>query len=348
MFDSQLERSLAGHLDQLSPLRGTTVTVTGGTGFVGTWVAEAIAHLNDHHGFGSRLTLIGRRIDRFSVTRPHLATRPDLQLVSADVRHLVELPRDTAWLVHAAGNPDNRFHASNPLETMRVIADGTAAVLAAAERCSDLRRVLALSSALVYGVQPVEVEQVAEAAAELAPPLSASSAYAEAKRYAEVLCLASRSQSRLPCSIARPFTFVGPYHALDTPWALNSFIRDALTGGPIRVLGSGRTVRSFLFGSDVAAWVLALLVASEPGRAYNLGSPHSLALADAAAIVASMFDPAPDVLLNTQAGTPVPESRLVPDTAAAGALGLEVRVGFEEAVGLTIDWQRGRLGAEGG
>jgi nucleoside-diphosphate-sugar epimerase len=337
-----LERALDGHVGDLAPLRGSTLTVTGGTGFVGSWLTEAVAYLNDVHGFGTEVVLFARGVAAFEEQRPHLASRPDVRVVAADVRHLVELPKATGWLVHAAANPDTRFHASNPIETMVVIAEGTAAVLRAADRCSDLRLVLNLSSGLVLGPQPLDLEGLPEDQAPTGPVIAAHAAYAEAKRYAETLCLAVRSQARQPIANVRPFAFVGPYQAMATPWALNSFITDALNGGPIRVLGSGRTVRSYLYGADAATWLLRMLVDGEAGRTYNLGSPEAVELKDLASLVAACFERPPDVLFNTQPGAPAPESRLVPDVRVAARLGLDVRIGLRDAVARTVEWNRRR------
>lgn len=185
VLDADVARSVAGLLDDLAPLRGSTVTVTGGTGFIGSWIAETVLHLNDVHAFGTELVLLARDTERFAATRPHLAGRSGIGLISADVRHLTDLPKATTWLLHAAGNPDNRAHSSMPLETMRIIAEGTANVLETAARCSALRLFLHLSSGLVYGPQPADIDTIGEHATGSAPVLTASSAYAEAKRYAE-------------------------------------------------------------------------------------------------------------------------------------------------------------------
>ena len=324
----------------LDALRGSAVTVTGGTGFVGTWVAEAVAHLNDTHDFGTSLSLLSRSADRFALEHPHLAARPEVRLVKGDVRHAPDVPRDTTYLLHAAANPDTRFHASHPVETMQTIADGTAAVLNAVRNASDLRMVVNLSSALAVGTQPASVERLSEDQHSAPPAGSASSAYAAAKRYGETLCAAVRSQDHLPVLTVRPFAFVGPFQSLSSPWALNTFLREALAGDPIRVLGSGRTVRSYLYGSDLAAWLLRIAVAGESGDCINVGSPEAVDLDTLARSVARQVEPEPDIVLNSGRGTTPPEDRLVPDVSRAEGLGLRVTVPLEVALAHTIHWHK--------
>lgn len=340
IVQEDLAHALDPHVEALSALRGASVTVTGGTGFVGTWLAESLAHLNDAHGFGTSVALLSRSAERFALDHPHLAGREEFRLIKGDVRHAPDVPRDTTYLLHAAANPDSRFHASHPVETMQTIAEGTAAVLRAAQNCSDLRMVVNLSSALVSGTQPLDVEQLDEEYPGAPATHLASSAYAQAKRYAETLCAAVRSQDRLPVLTVRPFAFVGPFQSLHTPWALNTFLREAMAGGPIRVLGSGRTVRSYLYGSDLALWLLRIAVAGRSGDCINVGSPEAVDLDALARAVALQTEPEPDIVLNSGRGSTPPEDRLVPDVHRAEQLGLTVSVPLEESLSRTLRWSR--------
>jgi len=324
----------------LAPLRNDTIVITGGTGFVGTWLAEMIACLNDRHQFNTRIVLVSRSADHFKATRAHLANRKDIALLKSDVRHLMELPRETAWLIHAAANPDSRHHSTNPLETMSVIGEGTSAVIRALDRCAQLKMMLNLSSALIYGSQPMELESIAESFGGAPTCSSVSSSYAEAKRYAETLCAAARSQGRIPTITARPFAFIGPYQSLDTPWAINNFIRDAMSHSPIRVFGDGQTVRSYLYPSDMAFWMLRILTAGAAGATYNIGSPEGITLMSLAERVASHFAPRPEIRLNT-ASNQASRSRMVPNVSlAASSLGLSQKVSLPTAIERTIQWNK--------
>src|SRR5689334_2123331 len=118
MVREDCELVLKDGAKSLAPLKGETLTITGGTGFVGTWLTELIAHLNDHYSFGTRVILMARGVDAFKTTRAHLAGRKDVVLVKADIRYATEIPKETNWLIHAAANPDNRFHSLSPVEAM--------------------------------------------------------------------------------------------------------------------------------------------------------------------------------------------------------------------------------------
>jgi nucleoside-diphosphate-sugar epimerase len=331
-------RILNGREKALEPLRQTELVVVGGTGFVGTWITEMVAVLNDEFQFGINLSLISRSTEKFSSHRPHLANRSDVQLIKSDIRQLNQFPMDTDWVIHAAANPDVRTHASNPLDTASVIADGTMSVLRTAERLGRLKKLLYLSSGLVCGSQPASVNGIPEDA-QGAPVPDASFIYPNAKRFAETICSAARAQSRVPVLVARPFSFIGPYQPLDTPWAQTTFLADAFRGKFIRVLGDGQVVRSYLYGSDAAYWFLKILTAGESGDVVNVGSPEGITLQNLAKTVAQNFEPSPEILLNTSPRSIGAIAQLLPDTThAQNQYGLSVFTPLKEAVQLTAKW----------
>lgn len=333
-------RILNGREKALEQLRQSELVVIGGTGFVGTWIAEMVAALNDVYQFRITLSLISRSTDRFASRLPHLAKRKDLKLIKSDVRQLGQFPMGADWVIHAAANPDVRTHASSPLDTASVIVDGTMSVMKTAERLSRLKKLLYLSSGLVCGAQPASEKGMAENAPG-APAPEASFIYPNAKRFAEVICSAARAQSRIPVLVARPFSFIGPYQSLDTPWAQTTFLSDALHGHPIRVLGDGQVIRSYLYGSDAAYWFLRILTTGQSGDVVNVGSPVGITLQDLAKLVAQNFEPSPEVMFNTAPRSLGRSSQLLPDTThAQNEYGLFVFTPLDEAVKLTAQWHR--------
>ena len=324
----------------LERLRNQRILITGGTGFMGTWLAETIAYLNDARSFGIDLHLLSRNLSRFSAAVPHLAKRGDVHLIGNQVSEVRCLPAGVTYVIHAAGTPDNRVHASDPLGTLRTIAGGTSAILQAAfDSRDDIQKILVVSSGLVYGAQPLELPRISETHAGGPEPDSITAVYAEAKRYGETVGAAWRSQFKLPVVTARPFAFMGPYQGLDKPWAVNNFLRDALLGAPIRILGDAQTVRSYMYPSDMAHWILRILAAGVPGTAYNVGSPHAITLDDLAhRIGASMAEPIGVVC------RPLGEprvTRFVPDvTRAQSELGLGITVDLDTAISRTLEWHR--------
>jgi nucleoside-diphosphate-sugar epimerase len=327
--------------EKLSPLKASTLAITGGTGFLGSWLLELVSVLNHKHNFGTEVVVFARDTDKFSRKRPHLASLPFVRLVKGDITYDCDLPRNTKWVIHAAANRDRRHHSSFPIQTMTVIAQGTERVLRSLESCTNLQMVANLSSGLVSGDQPLDMDRTPVGFNGVVPLNTVMSSYTEAKRYAELLCTSFRVEQRLPIINIRPFSFMGPYQTLESPWAVTSFIQDAIKSRPIRVLGNGNTTRSYMYPSDAAYWILRFLTAAESGRSYNLGSPEAVTLESLATAVATSFSPRPEILFSAinKAGAPV--SRLVPDTTTgAEEFGLQVTVPFSKALNRTLDWFR--------
>jgi dTDP-glucose 4,6-dehydratase len=324
----------------LDELRNECILVTGGTGFIGTWLAELISFLNDHYAFNTKLILLASRPNKFFSKAPHLSNRDDISFLEKDIRTIVDIPHNVTWIIHAAANPDNRLHASDPLHTTHVIVNGTDRILEACTRLPELKKFLHVSSGLIYGAQPWDIPAIPEHFPGSLDCTSFSSAYAEAKRMSEMICTVYRNQHRLPIVTVRPFAFIGPYQQLDRPWAVNNFIRDSLLGGTIRILGDGETVRSYMYPSDMSWWILNILVRGNIGRTYNIGSPFGITLKELAGKIADHYPIKPKIILNTS-DKRMRRSIFVPDvTHAQKTLMLDLQVNLDEAIKRTLTWFR--------
>jgi nucleoside-diphosphate-sugar epimerase len=328
-------------VERLDNLRNETLLITGGTGFVGTWLSELVVFLNDNYEFGTNLILLSRDQDSFKKDQPHIANRDDVKLIERDVRNLTDIPNDATYIIHAAASPDRRVHASEPLRTVHTIVEGTNTLLEYASRLPEVEKILNLSSGLIYGNQPLEINGISENMMGGLDCGVFGSAYAESKRMAENICSIYRNQHRLPITTARPFAFIGPYQSLDRPWAINNFIRDGLLGGPIRILGDGRTVRSYMYPSDMAWWLLNILVRGEVGQSYNVGSPDPISLQDLAMKIASNFSSSPKIISGLSRSPEQQASKFVPNVELAHrTLDLKVKVDLDTAIKRTIRWNQ--------
>ena len=325
-------------------LRGQQLFVTGGTGFLGCWVLEAFTAANAQHGLGATAVVLTRDPDGFARHAPPLAADPAIRLHQGDVRSFAFPSGRFAYVIHGAGSPNARLNAEEPLLMVETLVQGTRHTLEFA-RQAGAKRVLLMSSGAIYGPQPVGVTHQPEEALQAPDTTRPRSAYAEGKRMAELLCAIYNERCGLSTIIARCFAFLGPYQQIDSQFATGNFIRDALTGGPIRVTGDGRTVRSYLYGADLAVWLWHLLLRGAPGRAYNVGSEHALTITELAHVVAGLCQPAPAVH-QANAPTSSPPDVYVPSTHRARTeLGLAQRIGLEDAIQRTCAWHRARRGS---
>ncbi len=144
------------------------------------------------------------------------------------------------------------------------------------------------------------------------------------------------SESGLDYKIARIFTTCGA-HMKWSRYAIGNFIMQAEHGGPIECQSYGAVVRSYMYGSDLAEWLWAILLNGQPGGVYNVGSdvPHSTY--ELAWEISKNYDPMIFVQKIPKM-QPEPRPFYVPDTTRAREeLGLSIKVPFEEAVRRTME-----------
>jgi nucleoside-diphosphate-sugar epimerase len=314
------------------------IAITGGTGFLGTWITEAIAALNDEYSLGITLDLYARNTKDWSKKYPHLANRHDVNVKSQDVRSPFTFNRNTNFVIHAAGIPNNRVHASDPLRVQQTTVTGINNALEAASQLDNLKRFLNVSSCLVSGVSN-RLGALKENDYFPIPAGQLHTVYAESKRAAESIASIYRSQFRMPISTIRPFTFSGAYQELDRPWAINNFIRDILSNGEIRMHGDGTARRSYLYGSDAAWWTLAALVKGDNGVTYNLGSETPVSHLDLVTLIGGQAAFKPRILLNTLAPKEAKFDDLYPDTSfTKKSLDVTQTCTLEQTIEKTFRW----------
>jgi nucleoside-diphosphate-sugar epimerase len=323
-------------------LRGARLLITGGTGFVGSWMLEALRWANAELGAGVDALVLTRDPVEFTKARPHLAMGRGVRLHRGDIRTFETPGESFTHVIHGAASANAALYASEPLAMLDTIVQGTHRVLecAAAARAGS---VLLVSSGAVYGRQPLNVANVHENSGGAPDPLDPGQVYAEGKRTAEMMGAVFAKQHGVGVRIARLFAFVGPYLPLDRHLAIGNFIRDRLAGGPIAIAGDGTPLRSYLYGADLAVWLWTILARGVSCRPYNVGSDRAVSIAEAAQVVADAVPPSVPVTRAKEPRPSVPSERYVPDTSRARTeLGLEDWIGLEEGVRRTLAWASAR------
>ena len=344
---ADITRLLARTPTLWEPLRGTSLFISGGTGFFGVWLLEAILAANRERSLGCRVMVLSRDPARFATKAPHLVADPALSFIEGDVRDFRFPEGPITHVIHAATEASASLTADDPQVMFDVCVEGTRRMLALAEEKRS-QRFLFTSSGAVYGRQPPELTHVPEDFCGGPDPLNVRNAYAEGKRAAEMLCaIAARSSASggpgLHVSIARCFAFVGPHLPLDAHFAIGNFIRDCVAGGPIRIGGDGTPFRSYLYAADLAEWLSTILLRGEAGRAYNVGSEEAVSirqLADRVADVAAAIWPdrgRPEIVIAKQPQPGQPAERYVPNCRRAREeLGLVPATSLDESIRLMM------------
>ncbi len=318
-------------------LRGARIFITGGTGFIGTWLLETLRYANMRLNLGIHATILTRDPSAFRRKAPHLADYKDFTFIVGNV-HNFQTPEDEfTHLIHAATDASAHLNETDPRLMFDTVVDGTRRALDFAVE-KKVARVLSLSSGAVYGQQPWEMERVTEDYVGAPSCTDPKAAYAEGKRAAEMLCAIYAKQFGLKISIARIFALLGPFLALDIHFAAGNFIRDAMQGKPVIVNSNGLPCRSYLYASDLTIWLWHMLVRAEPGIPYNVGSDESVSIKELAERISlALGNGEFRVLGETETGWN--PGRYVPNTSRiAHDLGLQRTVSLDEAIRRTALW----------
>lgn len=317
------------------------VFITGGTGFVGTWLLESFAWANDRFDLNAKAIVLTRNPEAFRAKAAYAANHPSVQLLEGTIQGFVFSKSECAFVIHAATDQISAI-PEEPAGTFERELCGTRRVLEFVRK-RGAKRLLFTSSGAVYGRQPSEMTHIPEEYAGAPPPMEASSAYGEAKRASEFLCAAYARQFGFAAVIARLFAFAGPYLPLNSNFAIGNFLRDILAGNSVKIAGDGTPYRSYLYAADLTIWLWNLLVRGESARPYNVGSPEEITIRELAHLIVQTVSPGTRVDI---AGTPnpaLPPTRYVPSVErAVKGLGLRPIIPLDEQIRRMYEWNRNR------
>lgn len=340
--EDDLELIIEAAGDDLRLLDGCHVGLTGGTGFVGSWLVDSVCWARMRLGLDIKLTVLTRSRRSHLFRRPDLAEVDGLEFVEGDVRGPLGGLGTPDAVIHAATEASARLNESNPAEMLDVIVAGMSNVLSFAALAGDIP-FLFTSSGAVYGRQPLNMSHVSETYAGAPDVMDARSAYHEGKRVAELLATLMSSQSDLRFVSARLFAFLGPLLPLDTHFAAGNFLADCLAGRPITIKGDGSPLRSYMHPVDLTVWLWALLLRGADQRAYNVGSEEPVSIRGLAEVIAAYGNDVSVEVAQEPDPLTVPE-RYVPSTQRSRTeLGLTCSIGLDEAIRRTMQWQRSVL-----
>jgi nucleoside-diphosphate-sugar epimerase len=271
-------RTVTGTPDSDSP---STVVVTGGSGFVGSHLVDAVVARGQPAWVLDNL-VTGRAKNLDAAMRSGRC-----ELVQGDVSEPRDFPR-ASQIFHLASPASPPAYQKRPVETLWANAAGTRHVLEAARRF-DCRVVLS-STSEVYGDPAVHPQP--ESYWGNVNPVGLRSCYDEGKRFAEALSMSYRRAYGLDVRIARIFNTYGPRLDPNDGRVVSNFVAQALEGRPLTVYGGGAQTRSFCYISDLVGGLLALGDAEKvpDGGPVNLGNPKESTVLELAQLVSELAD----------------------------------------------------------
>lgn len=245
--------------------KGSTVFVTGGTGLIGSLLVRSLL------ACGREIRVIApvRDLEKANKLFGGLQHCGRLVLFLGEISQKLHIEEKIDYIIHCASPTCSRYFVEHPVKTLATILDGTRNVLDLAVQ-KQVKKVVYLSSLEVYGVPDPNQKTVSESDYGYLDPMQARSSYSEGKRMAECICASYRKEYGVPVTVARLSQTFGPGVSYDDGRVFAQFARCALEGRDIVLHTRGSTLRSYCYTADAVLAILTLLIAGEPGEAYNV------------------------------------------------------------------------------
>jgi UDP-glucuronate decarboxylase len=308
---------------------GKKVLVTGGAGFIGSWLCDILVD------FGANVTAL----DDLSTGRmkniDHLCKNSSFRFVKSDVCKF-ESSEKFDFILHMAGHASPDEYQAHPIETLQTSALGTFAMAELARK--NNATLLFASTSETYG--DTEVIPTPETYWGKVNPIGPRSCYDEGKRFAEALLMAYRKQYELDVRVPRIFNSYGPRLREDGFYgrAMSRFILQAITNQPITVYGNGKQTRSFCYITDTVTGLI--LITTNPkakGEVVNIGNSQEKTILELATKIKELTKCKSEITFH-----PLPKDdpkRRCPDTTKLEKLvNWKPSVTFDEGLKRTITW----------
>lgn len=317
------------------------VLLTGGAGFIGSHLAEALLrrkiglaivdNLNDFYSPARKRANLEevRRAGEFAFHQADISDYPQLREIFTSFRPGI--------VIHLAALAGVRPSIERPLDYARVNLTGTSNIL---ELCRqfEIRKLIFGSSSSVYGA--TSSAPFSETHLEMRP----ISPYAATKLSNELMCYTYAHLFALPSICLRFFTVYGPRQRPDL--AIHKFTALLEAGKPLPIFGEGSTGRDYTFVDDIVAGVLGALhyqpsdSSGAPFDVFNLGNSHPVKLSELVRLLEQITGHKAKIQQQPLQPGDVPLT-WADISKATRLLGYQPKTGLAEGLRRFVDWYRG-------
>lgn len=258
-----------------SKLDNKTIMISGGTGFIGSFITNVFRYRNEKYNSNVRIV---------SLTRRGGVSDDTVKYLKADITKLISYADTVDFILHLASNTHPKQYGKDPVGTIttNVIGCDNLLKLAAEKKATFLLA----SSVEIYGQgckEPMNEHYFGYLDCNIA-----RNGYNEAKRTCEALCQSYKQQYGVEVKIARLARVYGADKKLDTK-AMSQFMDKAIAGEDIILKSKGNQRFSYCYIADAVSGILKVLLDGENGEAYNISDEdEGLSLGDYAEYIASL------------------------------------------------------------
>ena len=306
------------------------VLVTGGAGFLGSWICEALIEQQ------AKVICLDNLVSGLQSNILHLMAKDNFKFIQHDITQPIFFDERIDVVMHLASRASPFEFEKYPIQILKANTLGIWVALGIAKKHNA--RFLYTSTSEVYG--KAEEIPTSEEYRGNVNPVGSRSCYDEAKRCGESYVIAYKMQHGLDVRIARIFNTYGPRMRAEGVYGrvIPRFIEQALSNKPITIFGDGTQTRSFCYVTDQVECLLKLAFSEgAKGEVVNIGSDIEITILELAELIRELTNSSSEIVFEELPEDDPPRRK--PDiTKAKELLGWEPKVELEEGLSKMIKW----------
>jgi len=307
------------------------ILVTGGAGFIGSHLCEALlAEGHEVLCLDNLFTGSKENIEKFR-------SNCHFEFIRHDIIEPIMLEVDEIYNLACPASPPH--YQYNAIKTIKCSTLGMINMLGLARRVKA--KLLQASTSEVYG--DPELHPQKETYWGNVNPVGIRSCYDEGKRVAECLCMDYHRQNNVDVRIVRIFNTYGPSMDINDGRVISNFMVQALRNEPITVYGDGSQTRSFMFVSDLVEGLIRMMNSSDFPGPVNLGNPEEYTILDIAGRIIALCESSSEIVFRELPGDD-PRKRKPDITLAQLKLEWKPAITLEKGLPMTMDYFSRKLG----
>lgn len=319
------EFNIPGH--RIKHKKKKTILVTGGAGFLGSFLCDALIAEN-------RVICVDNFFTGSEENIKHLLANPNFRLIKHDIITPLFIDDEKIDQLYNLACPASPVHYQyNAIRTVKANILGTMNMLGLAKKHNA--RILQASTSEVYGDPLMHPQK--ESYRGNVNPIGIRACYDEGKRCAETLMFDYHRQNNVDIRVVRIFNTYGPRMAANDGRVVSNFIIQAIKGDDITIYGSGKQTRSFCYVSDLIDGMVRMMGQEEFAGPVNLGNPDEFTILELAENVIKITKSKSRVVFKPLPNDD-PERRKPDIILAKEKLGWEPKVNLNEGLKDTIQY----------
>lgn len=344
---------------ELNLLRNKHILITGGAGFLGFYLVNAIHHANKNDQHPIKLSVYDNFIRGVPSWLTNLQNDPYISVQEKDISQAYMRADDQFdFIIHAASIASPTFYRKHPIKTMDTNVNGLRHILdyavAKQESSKPLQGILYFSSSEIYGDPTPDNIPTPENYFGHVSCVGPRACYDESKRYGETLCVNFHDQYGVPVKIVRPFNNYGPGLKITDRRVIPDFAKNIMNNKDVILFSDGKPKRTFCYVADAVIGYFKALVKGRAGESYNIGvEKPEVSMAELAELMVSTAKSLLNyvgevkfaVSQDNQYLTDNPQRRCPVISKAKQELGYNPSITLEEGIKRSLIWYKENLHA---